>query len=60
MVPYDSIDDAAEKAAGLIADPARLDRIAAAGHARTIRDHTYAQRAVQLAGILDARLPSAL
>ncbi|MEO8261552.1 MAG: glycosyltransferase [Pseudolysinimonas sp.] len=55
VIPYDDVDDAAAKAAALLADPKRLDRVASAGHARTVRDHTYAQRAQQLAQIFAQR-----
>jgi len=53
---YDTIDEAAEKTAQLLADPERLDRVAAAGQARTLRDHSYARRAERLTQVLDERL----
>lgn len=56
VAPYDSIEDAARTVAALVADPARLDAMAAAGQARTLRDHTYARRAEQLTTVLEARL----
>lgn len=56
VVTYRTVEDAAAQAAALIADPVRLDRIAAAGQARTLRDHTYALRARQLEGVLEQRL----
>jgi len=40
----------------LLADEARRSAIAAAGHERTLRQHTYAQRIAQLATMLEARL----
>ena len=52
VIPYSSADDAAEKAAGLLADPDRLDRVAAAGQSRTLHDHTYATRARTLDGAI--------
>lgn len=53
---YRSIEEAAEKAAELLADPARLDAVAAAGQARTLRDHTYDRRAERLSELFEARL----
>jgi spore maturation protein CgeB len=51
VVAYESIEDAADQAAALLADPDRLDSIAAAGQARTLGEHTYAHRAERLAEI---------
>lgn len=59
VAPYDTIADAAALVAELLADPARLDAMAAAGQARTLRDHTYARRAERLTEVLDARLADA-
>ncbi|MDP3207538.1 MAG: glycosyltransferase, partial [Rhodoglobus sp.] len=56
VVVYGSVEDAAQQAAALLADPVRLDRIAAAGQSRTLRDHTYSRRSEQLAAVLDGRL----
>ena len=56
VIAYDGILDAAEQAAALLADPARLDRVAAAGQARTLGEHSYRQRAAQLSSILEPRL----
>lgn len=56
VVTYTSVEDAAAQAAALLADPARLDAIAAAGQARTLRDHTYTRRAERLAETLSDRL----
>ena len=58
VVTYSSAEDAATAAASLLADPARLDSVAAAGQARTLRDHSYANRAEQLVEAIDARLSS--
>jgi len=40
----------------LLADDERRAAIAAAGRERTLREHTYAHRIAQLAGMLQARL----
>jgi hypothetical protein len=56
VVAYDSIQDAAEKAAALLADPARLDAVAAAGQRRTLGTHSYAHRAEQVRALLEDRL----
>lgn len=56
VIAYDGVDDAAAKAAALIADPARLDAVAAAGQARTLRSHSYAHRAEQLEAVIEERL----
>ena len=40
----------------LLADDERRVAIAAAGHERTLREHTYAHRIAQLAAMLEARL----
>jgi spore maturation protein CgeB len=42
--------------ADLLADPGRLDTIAAAGQRRTLKEHTYQHRVMQLSELLDARL----
>jgi spore maturation protein CgeB len=56
VLAYSSIDDAARLAAEAIADPVRLDRVAAAGRARTLSEHTYAHRAQRLTSVLESRL----
>jgi len=56
VIAYDGIQDAAEQAAALLADPARLDRVAAAGQARTLGEHSYRHRAARLADILTEQL----
>lgn len=59
VIAYDSVDDAATKIAQLLADPERLDAVAEAGHARTMRDHTYDARAAVIADVCDQMLQSA-
>lgn len=53
---YGSIVEAADTAAALLDDPDRLNRLAAAGQARTLHEHTYAHRAARLAEVLEERL----
>lgn len=55
VVAYDDADDLVEKARHLLADEERRERIAAAGQARTLRDHTYEVRMRELADILRSR-----
>ncbi len=49
---YRDAGELVEKAKALLADPARREAVAAAGRARTMRDHTFARRAGLLEGIL--------
>ncbi|CAN5523908.1 hypothetical protein BH10ACT7_BH10ACT7_11560 [soil metagenome] len=56
VLAYDSIEQAAALAAELLADPARLDAVAAAGQSRTLGTHSYAHRARQVADVLESRL----
>lgn len=56
VVTYAGVDDCIEKATWLIEHPADAERIAAAGQARTLRDHTTEVRARQLAQILEGAL----
>ncbi|MBX3099072.1 MAG: glycosyltransferase [Salinibacterium sp.] len=56
VLAYSNVEEAADLAAALLADPARLDAVAAAGQARTLRDHSYARRAEQLVEAIDVRL----
>ena len=56
VITYDGIQDAATQAAALLADPDRLDRVAAAGQARTLGSHSYRHRAQQLAELLQKQL----
>lgn len=57
VLAYESPEQAATLAEGLLADPERLDRIAAAGQARTLGQHTYTHRARTLAGVIESSLP---
>lgn len=56
VLGYDTPEQAAMLAAELLADPVRLDSIAAAGQRRTLGEHTYAHRARTLAGVIEASL----
>ena len=56
VLGYDSVEEAAALAAALLADPTRLDEVAAAGQRRTLTDHTYSRRADQLADVLTKSL----
>lgn len=53
VLAYDDIQQAARLASGLLADPGRLDAVAAAGQARTLATHTYAERAKALAEMIE-------
>lgn len=57
VVTYRTPDEAVEKIRHYIARPEEAAAIAAAGQARTLREHTYPQRMEELSGIL-ARLLS--
>ena len=57
IVAYDDADDLVEKARHLLADDDERGAIAAAGQARTLRDHTYAVRMAELAAILERHRP---
>jgi spore maturation protein CgeB len=57
VVAYRDADDLVAKIEELSADDARRTAIAAAGQRRTLRDHTYRQRMVELAELLSARQP---
>ena len=56
VVLFDSPQDAVEKAQWLLDHPEERERIAAAGHSRTMRDHTTAVRAGELAELLSEQL----
>jgi hypothetical protein len=56
VVTYDSADDLVAKCRALLAEPERIATIAAAGRARTLRDHTYATRMEQLDALLRERV----
>jgi len=48
IVVFDDIDSLADAIGGLLADPARRDAIAAAGHARCRQEHSYEARFLAL------------
>ena len=56
VVAFDGEDDVVAKVEHLLANEDERAAIAAAGQARTLREHTYARRIAQLAEILQARL----
>ena len=56
VVVYEGVDDLVETLECLLGDDAERRRIAAAGQARTMRDHTYERRMGELAAILEERL----
>jgi hypothetical protein len=56
VVMFDSPEDCVAKARWLLDHPAERERIAAAGQARTLRDHTTAARAATLSTILTEAL----
>ncbi len=56
---YRDRDEAVEKINALLSDGARLDSIAAAGHARTLRDHTFKDRMREILAVLNERLRQA-
>lgn len=56
VVTYGAVDELVERIGALLDDDAARADIAAAGQARTLRDHNYAQRVKQLDGELSERL----
>ena len=56
VVAYDSAEDCAEKVRYLLSHEAERAKIAAAGQARTLREHTYACRMQELATMLESHL----
>ena len=56
VLTYESADEAVEKIRYCLDHPAEAESIAAAGQARTLREHTYGQRMAELAEILAAHL----
>jgi len=56
VVTYRDADDLVAQLRRVAADDEARVAIAAAGHARTLRDHTYARRIAQLAEIMEGRL----
>lgn len=59
VLAYHSQQEAAELAAAVLADPARLDAIARAGQQRTLNEHTYAHRAEALIDVIEETLSRA-
>ncbi|HEU4345178.1 MAG TPA: glycosyltransferase [Candidatus Binatia bacterium] len=53
---YRRPDECAETIQRILADEAKRQAIARAGHERTLRDHTYARRAEELVNILERHL----
>lgn len=53
---YEGPHDALSRLEGLLADDAARTRLAAAGQARTMREHTYRRRMQELVAILEGRL----
>jgi spore maturation protein CgeB len=56
VVTYASADELVEKARHYLAHDDELRAVAAAGQARTLREHTYAVRMRELVPILEGRL----
>ena len=52
VVTYKSVDECVEKVKWLLRHPQERQMIAKAGQARTLKDHTFGQRAVQLDKII--------
>ena len=57
VVSYDGPEDLMEKLRHYLEHDDERREIAAAGQARTLRDHTYAKVMARLSGILETRLP---
>jgi spore maturation protein CgeB len=57
VLTYRGVDDLAETVGSLLEDQDRRVAIARAGQARTLREHTYAQRMAELARMLESLLP---
>jgi len=60
IVTYRTADECAEKVRYLLDHEQERQSIAAAGHRRTLRDHTYRKRAEQVDGILSKLLANRL
>ena len=56
VVSYATEDELVERVRALLEDEPRRSRTAAAGHARTLSEHTYERRIAQLAAELEARV----
>jgi spore maturation protein CgeB len=52
VVTYKSVEECIEKVKWLLDHPQEREAIAKAGQARTLKDHTFAQRAIQLDEII--------
>jgi spore maturation protein CgeB len=52
VVTYRSPEECLEKIKWLLEHPEECQAIAKSGQARTLKDHTFSQRAVQLDGII--------
>ncbi len=57
VVAYRSADECAEKVGYLLANAAARDEIAAAGQARTLREHGFDRRAADLEALIRRHLP---
>jgi spore maturation protein CgeB len=57
VATYGDPDELVTAARALLDDESRRAALAAAGHARTLRSHTYAHRMADLVAILEERLP---
>jgi hypothetical protein len=56
VVTYSSNDECVERIRWLLEHPAAAAEIAARGQRRTLAEHTFAHRAVELEGLIEARL----
>jgi spore maturation protein CgeB len=56
IVTYNSVDECVEKVKWLLENPQEREAIAKAGQARTLKDHTFDQRAIQLDEIIRENL----
>ncbi|MFN6199252.1 MAG: glycosyltransferase [Aphanizomenon sp.] len=56
VVTYKSVEECIEKVKWLLDHPQEREAIAKAGQARTLKDHTFAQRAIQLDEIIKRQL----
>lgn len=60
VVGYDSPNEAASLIRDLLLDPRRIDEIARRGQQRTLGQHTYEKRAIQLGELLHNALKEKL
>jgi len=58
IVIYKTIDECVEKVKWLLNHPTEMRQIAEAGHQRTLRDHTFYNRSVELDSIIKRELSS--